>query len=99
MNRFCLKVLPHLVITRSKPFRRIPEKPDIPDIEYKGSGIDIPKEGVGDISKKPDLTKMPALPTNPLAKVPVNKKNPKAPTIRPEVDPVASPICQKPSLT
>lgn len=60
------------------------EKPDIPDIEYKGSGIDIPKEGVGDISKKPDLTKMPALPTNPLAKVPVNKKNPKAPTIRPE---------------
>lgn len=67
------------------------EKPDIPDIEYKGSGIDIPKEGVGDISKKPDLTKMPALPTSPLAKVPVNKKNPKAPTIRPEVDPVSKP--------
>lgn len=67
------------------------EKPDIPDIEYKGSGIDIPKEGVDDISKKPDLTKMPALPTSPLAKVPVNKKNPKAPTIRPEVDPVSKP--------
>ena len=31
MNRFCLKVLPHLVITRSKPFRRRPEKSDIPE--------------------------------------------------------------------
>ena len=71
---------------------KLPEvKPDIPDIDYTGSGIDIPEGGLGEINKKPDLTKVPALPTDPLAKVPTNKKNPKAPTIRPGVDPVNKP--------
>ena len=71
---------------------KLPEvKPDIPDIEYTGSGIDIPEGGLGEINKKPDLTKVPALPTDPLAKVPTSKKNPKAPTIRPGVDPVNKP--------
>ena len=41
---------------------KLPEvKPDIPDIDYTGSGIDIPEGGLGDINKKPDLTKVPAL--------------------------------------
>ena len=63
-------------------------KPDIPDIDYKGSGIEIP-DGKGGFVKNPNIADVPKLPDNPLAKVPTRK--PDAPTERPSVDPVNKP--------
>ena len=69
------------------------------------SPILIPEGGFGDLVNRPDLSKVPALPDDPLAKVPAvpvtpetpvepetpKKPDPKAPTVRPKIEPVKKP--------
>lgn len=82
-----------------------PEKPVTVKPKMPVSPILIPEGGFGDLVNRPDLSKVPALPDSPLAKVPAvpvipetpaepetpKKPDPKAPTVRPKIEPVKKP--------
>lgn len=82
-----------------------PEKPVTVKPKMPVSPILIPEGGFGDLVNRPDLSKVPALPDDPLAKVPAvpvtpetpaepetpKKPDPKAPTVRPKIEPVKKP--------
>lgn len=83
-----------------------PEKPVTVKPKMPVSPIVIPEGGFGNLVKRPDLGQVPALPTDPLAKVPTvpttpetpavpetpkKPNDPKAPTVRPDIEPVNKP--------
>lgn len=93
---------------KTPPTYTAPKQPEIPVTvkpKMPVSPILIPEGGFGDLVNRPDLSKVPALPDDPLAKVPAvpvtpetpvepetpKKPDPKAPTVRPKIEPVKKP--------